>query len=472
MPADEPLLSVVTPVLNGGRFFDGCLRSVERLASNVPGMVEHIIADGGSTDGTLERAKRSRDAAASPISAVIEGPDRGQSHAINRGFRAARGQWFSWLNADDRFMPDAAAAVSRLAEESSGKCDVLVGRCDFADETGSVVFAPERPDLSDARDLLLPLSRWFAGSCIVQPEAFIRSRAFDSVGGLVESNHFAMDHDLWLRLLEHGAIFRTMPELVARQVVHDGQKTADNAEVAREILHNCERSLQRQSTCKEDTSEEIAELRDRLADLGTIMGSRRGRPPVGSRAVVSSIAGVLMTLPAAPLAVLAIGRHTEEAARLSGRDRDRITRASGPLGAKAVFDVIVVDALSFHFDDDSLFALAREMRSEGRLIVAGCVPPGGAERILRNIAHTLGVRVTSKGRPWSPEVRQLAIDLAGWARSCSRMPRDLPRELSVVQQRHAPVEPWAKMLLPVLGLDSSDIAQTQVLARRSSGRVR
>ena len=79
--ADLPLVTVVTPSYNQGRFIAATIESV--LSQNYPN-IEYIIVDGASTDDTAEIAARY----AGRLTFVSE-PDRGQSEAINKGFRRA-----------------------------------------------------------------------------------------------------------------------------------------------------------------------------------------------------------------------------------------------------------------------------------------------------------------------------------------------------------------------------------------------
>src|SRR5437667_3609670 len=96
-----PLFSVVTPSYNQGRFIRATIESV--LSQDYP-HIEYIIMDGGSTDETASIAQEY-----SGRLTFISEPDNGQAHAINKGFRIARGEVLSWLNSDDIILPGAIA---------------------------------------------------------------------------------------------------------------------------------------------------------------------------------------------------------------------------------------------------------------------------------------------------------------------------------------------------------------------------
>lgn len=92
MSAPFPRISVVTPCLNGSLFIEEAIQSV--LDQDYPN-VEHIIVDGGSTDGTLELIKKY------PHLRVISEPDQGLYDALNKGVRLSTGDIIGHLNCDD-----------------------------------------------------------------------------------------------------------------------------------------------------------------------------------------------------------------------------------------------------------------------------------------------------------------------------------------------------------------------------------
>jgi glycosyltransferase involved in cell wall biosynthesis len=106
--AGLPLVSVVTAVFNGRSYIQDCLESV--LNQNYPN-IEHIVMDGGSTDGTLEVLRQYDDR----IALWKSEPDKGVYDAWNKALTEARGEWICFLGADDEFLPGAVSAYMALA---------------------------------------------------------------------------------------------------------------------------------------------------------------------------------------------------------------------------------------------------------------------------------------------------------------------------------------------------------------------
>jgi glycosyltransferase involved in cell wall biosynthesis len=181
--ADEPpLVSIVTPSLNQAAYIEEAILSVSE--QDYP-RIEHIVVDGGSTDGTLEILGRY------PHLLWSSEPDEGQADALNKGFASARGTILGWLNADDLYLPGAvSAAVAALRETGSG---LVHGGWRQADERGQTIRdVPAR--LFDLRRQLDVDNR------VAQPGTFFTREAFESVGGLDKRYRYAMDYELWLKL--------------------------------------------------------------------------------------------------------------------------------------------------------------------------------------------------------------------------------------------------------------------------------
>jgi glycosyltransferase involved in cell wall biosynthesis len=181
-----PLVTIVTPSLNQGRYLATAIESV--LGQDYP-HVEYLVFDGGSTDETAAVVARYPGRLT-----FVQETDRGQSHAINKGLRGARGEIFQWLNADDWLEPGAIGAVVE-AFRRVPEAAVVYGHGSAADADGRPLGQRFRAPIPfDLRRLL------FVCDTLAQPSCFLRRDAALAAGGLDETLHWAMDWDLYLRL--------------------------------------------------------------------------------------------------------------------------------------------------------------------------------------------------------------------------------------------------------------------------------
>jgi glycosyltransferase involved in cell wall biosynthesis len=225
-----PKFSIITPSFNQAAFIEETILSV---ANQGYPNVEHIIIDGGSTDGTLEILGRYRHR----LAHVVSEKDRGQSHALNKGFARAGGDILTWLNSDDMLAPGALAATA-LALHTSG-ADVVAGMCQLH-KGGRLVLqhltgcAPGPLPLED----MLDVDRcWFTGQFFFQPEVLFTRRIWEKAGGQVdESLFYSMDYEMWLRFAEAGARLHVIGRPTALFRLHDDQKTAAVEASKRELV--------------------------------------------------------------------------------------------------------------------------------------------------------------------------------------------------------------------------------------------
>ena len=211
--ADGPSLSsisVVTPSLNQAGFIADALASV--AGQRCPGL-EHVVVDGGSTDGTLEILH----AQAGTMRWISE-PDAGQAEAVNKGLARTSGEIVGWLNADDFYAPGAVAAAARFLAERPD-VDVVYGDCIYLYQDAE----PEESRLVRARafDLGVLLN---VGCYIPQPATFFRRSALAGIT-LDTSLRYAMDYDLWLRLARAGRTFAYLPQTLATFRITPGSKS-------------------------------------------------------------------------------------------------------------------------------------------------------------------------------------------------------------------------------------------------------
>ena len=394
----QPLLSIVTPSLNQGRYIAQCLHSVAReMAAPLSQQhgVEHIVMDGGSTDETVGLLEQ-----ATHLAHWQSAPDAGQSNAINQGLlQHATGRYATWLNADDWFEEGALEPMlARLARHDAP--DVLVGRCRFV-ENGATVFSPRPPEVIDMASLLCLRSKWFAGQLIVQPEAFFSLGLFKQLGGLNEANHYTMDHELWLRLLEARARFETIDHPVACMRVHDAQKTADNARIVRALIDSAKPFLHRhRDTIGPTPAQEIQALERKLALSTTVLrrlqvpwsatpSHQPGVPPAPPEPNgfhLAPLRAVLANIPARPGPLRSYKARSFGSVPHDFPLRTRLAR-TGPADA-----LIIWRALSTAHDPKAMLAQALiDLRPGGMVIAAAELNP--CEPALREYTRTLARRI-------------------------------------------------------------------------------
>ncbi len=205
--SDRPLVSIVTPTYNMGRFLEETIESV--LAQDYPN-VEYIVMDGGSTDDTLAILDKYR----SRLRFQSE-RDLGTADAINKGFERSHGEVFAYLNADDTYLPGAISTVmqSMIGDPAAG---VVYGNANWVDEHGGVL-APYPTLPYDATML-------HQECFICQPAAFIRREAFELAGRMDPRLQYAYDYELWIRVSRLYPM-RRIDAVLATSRMHQDNKT-------------------------------------------------------------------------------------------------------------------------------------------------------------------------------------------------------------------------------------------------------
>lgn len=231
-----PKITIVTVSFNQAAYLEQTIKSV--IDQNYPNL-EYIIVDGGSTDGSLQIIDRYR----SHFAAVIVEPDRGQSDALNKGFRLATGDIMNWLCSDDLLEPGALHRIAKAYLEHDA--DIIVGGCVRIGETRDHELGRHHTALMmgdtvqlDPFDILKFMRSWQRGHYFFQPETFFTRGVWEAAGAFVKVHLFyAMDYDLWLRMALAGARIRHIPAFLACSRVHASQKTKDDQVYLHQIRH-------------------------------------------------------------------------------------------------------------------------------------------------------------------------------------------------------------------------------------------
>jgi glycosyltransferase involved in cell wall biosynthesis len=203
----RPLVSVLTPSFNQGRFLGDCIESVTRQTYPE---VEHVVFDGGSTDESLDVLGR----APGTVRWCSE-PDTGQANAVNKALRSSRGAILGWLNSDDAYLDPHAieAAVDVFARKP--EVDVVYGHAALVAADGELLHTIWVPPFTD----------WLHRrvNFVIQPAAFVRRSAVGETL-LDESYDFTMDRELWLRLRSEGHGFARVGRILAIDRHHPARK--------------------------------------------------------------------------------------------------------------------------------------------------------------------------------------------------------------------------------------------------------
>lgn len=209
-----PLITIVTPSYQQGQFIEETIRSV--LLQGYPNL-EYIIIDGGSTDETLDIIRKYEPY----ISYWVSEPDRGQGHAVNKGWSRANGSILGWLNSDDLYLP---GTLQRVAESflQDEHLELVAGF--VSGQTIDLVEYRRKPP----RDFNLEYYLWFSNIGTGQPGIFLKSDLYDQVGAVDENLHYVLDRDYWMRIsqLRPDLKYLKMPESLAIAREYVGNKSS------------------------------------------------------------------------------------------------------------------------------------------------------------------------------------------------------------------------------------------------------
>lgn len=234
-----PKITIVTPSYNHGEFLEQTILSI--IKQNYPNL-EYIIIDGGSTDNTIEIIKRYEQ----HITYWVSEKDNGQSHAINKGFARATGDWGIWINSDDMLAPGALHKIAETLARAP-KNTMLMGQYHEVDRYG------ENPKLKHSKirtleELVDIQHHWRkGGNQIGQQALFFSLDLWRKVGGLDENNHTSMDYDLWGRMMLAGGVIEPVDELLGIFRTYEGQKISDRHKTSKGIIA-CAKNLIRSAT--------------------------------------------------------------------------------------------------------------------------------------------------------------------------------------------------------------------------------
>ncbi len=211
-------ISIVTPSFNQGEFIEETILSVINQGYN---NLEYIVIDGGSTDDSVGIIKKYE----KHITYWISEKDKGQSHAINKGFQLATGEIVGWLNSDDLLEEGALERIASFFNREP-ELEVLFGQWQEFDSKGN------RP--KNFNPLEVSNVKWMYSSLYAQPSTFYRKDIFNKIGYLDESLKFSMDNDLFKRMILFGSKTKRTNEIFSKFRWHDQSKSSTLHEICRQ----------------------------------------------------------------------------------------------------------------------------------------------------------------------------------------------------------------------------------------------
>ncbi len=216
MGEEFPLISIITPSYNQGKFIEETIKSVMNQDYT---NIEHIIIDGGSSDNTFSIIKNYID---KYNLQWISESDMGQSDALNKGFKLAKGEIIGWINSDDAYFTTHVLTDVMNFFKKYIECDIIYGDMIYIDEKNTFkMIRPAFPFFSYSI-----LKRF---NIVLQPSTFFKHHIIENYQLDVNLN-YAMDYDFWLRIAQDNKFYH-MPEILSCFRYHSSSKSITESKI-------------------------------------------------------------------------------------------------------------------------------------------------------------------------------------------------------------------------------------------------
>ncbi len=269
-----PRISIVTLSFNQGAYLEAAIESI--LGQHYPNL-DYILVDPGSTDGSRAIIERYR----SRLSAVLLDPDKGPADGLNKGFAAADGEIFGYINADDLLLPGALAAIARHFA-ARPEIDAILGKGLIIDKAGRT-----RRRMQSSRFSLAAFGQ--GAMTFAQQGHWFRARALAASGGFNTANRTCWDAELLVDMALAGARIVNVPERLGAFRLYGDTITGSGrlAEaMARDMARVRAKALGRGPAVQDRLLAPLYRLGRRLADPAATLDGVRARfagDPAGDR---------------------------------------------------------------------------------------------------------------------------------------------------------------------------------------------
>jgi len=240
-----PKISVVTPSYNQGHFLEETIQSV--LDQKYPNL-EYIIIDGDSIDNSVEIIKKYE----KYLAYWVSEKDRGQTDAIVKGLQRSSGQFLTWLNSDDTYLPGSLKVVSNVIMQDPN-VDVIFGDYIITDKTGRPLL--KKREIKFDFDIML-----YGVNMIGQPAAFFSQSIYNRVRGLEINLNYFMDVEFWLRIGKNGGKFTHVKRFIATYRFHEKSKTVNDFSVSLQCKKEASYILNKYWTKRKFTNQRIQRI--------------------------------------------------------------------------------------------------------------------------------------------------------------------------------------------------------------------
>ncbi len=260
----QPRISIVTLSFNQARFLPAALASVQD--QGYPDL-DHVVVDPGSSDAS----RAIIEALGDRVTPIFE-PDSGPADGLNKGFAAASGDILGYVNADDRLLPGALAAVARAFAADPG-IGAICGNGVLVDADDTIL-RPIRTSRVSRADI-------GAGAMtFVQQGHFFRRAALAAAGGFNPANRTCWDYELLVDMLCAGVRIANVPDalgafrLYGESITGSGRLAEANA---RDLLRIREKALGRPLAARDRLLAPLRLLARRLASPGATLDGIKAR---------------------------------------------------------------------------------------------------------------------------------------------------------------------------------------------------
>jgi glycosyltransferase involved in cell wall biosynthesis len=216
--SDLPKITIITPSYNQGDFISETIDSV--LSQGYPNL-EYFVIDGGSVDNTIDILRTHGE-----DFYWISEPDKGQSHAINKGLLLATGDVIAFLNSDDLYEPGALLKVGEFFANKPGT-DWVTGKCRIINQDGCEI----RKAVTMYKNFWLRINSYsilLITDYVSQPATFWRRQVITKVGSFDENLQYAMDYDYSLRVGKYFKLW-VLDHYLASYRIHPRSKAGSSA---------------------------------------------------------------------------------------------------------------------------------------------------------------------------------------------------------------------------------------------------